>query len=92
MNGRKTRFTEADFSIVMTQQRTKYINREISWLAFNDRVLQEAEDPAVPLLERLRFLGIYSNNQDEFFRVRVATVRRIAKLGQTVKEFVGDPD
>ena len=76
----------------MTQQRTKYINREISWLAFNDRVLQEAEDPAVPLLERLRFLGIYSNNQDEFFRVRVATVRRIAKLGQTVKEFVGDPD
>jgi polyphosphate kinase len=92
LNGRKTRFTEADFSIVMTQQRTKYINREISWLAFNDRVLQEAEDPAVPLLERLRFLGIYSNNQDEFFRVRVATVRRIAKLGQTVKEFVGDPD
>lgn len=75
----------------MSTPKSKYINREISWLAFNDRVLQEAEDASVPLLERLRFLGIYSNNQDEFFRVRVATVRRIAKLGKKVKEFVGDP-
>ncbi len=75
----------------MSNSSLKYINRELSWLAFNERVLQEAEDPSVPLLERLRFLGIYSNNQDEFFRVRVATVRRIAKLGHTVKEFVGEP-
>jgi len=58
----------------------KFINREISWLYFNDRVLQEAEDKKVPVIERMRFLGIFSNNLDEFFRVRVATLRRLMKL------------
>jgi len=68
------------------------INRDIRWLSFNARVLQEAEDPTVPLLERIRFLGIYSNNRDEFFKVRVATIRRMARLGKKAKEILGtDP-
>ena len=59
--------------------------RDISWLSFNARVLQEANDPAVPLRERLRFLGIFSNNLDEFFRVRVATLKRMTELGTKVQ-------
>ncbi|NPA42646.1 MAG: polyphosphate kinase 1 [Chlorobi bacterium] len=60
-------------------QRKKYINRDISWLSFNERVLQEASDPRVPLLERLRFVGIFSNNMDEFFKVRYAKIQRISQ-------------
>jgi len=64
----------------MAVKKNKYINREISWLSFNDRVLQEANDNDVPLIERLKFLGIFSSNLDEFFRVRVATLKRLLLL------------
>ncbi len=61
--------------------KNRYLNREISWLDFNARVLQESSDIKVPIIERLRFLGIFSNNLDEFFQVRYATVKRIAESG-----------
>ncbi|PRZ19800.1 polyphosphate kinase 1 [Flavobacterium granuli] len=67
----------------------KYIDREKSWLAFNARVLQEAADDSVPLLDRLRFLGIFSNNLDEFFRVRFAAIRRLSLSGKSGEKILG---
>jgi polyphosphate kinase len=67
-----------------------YIDREKSWLAFNARVLQEAADENVPLLDRLRFLGIFSNNLDEFFRVRYAAIRRMTLEKIDTKPMLGD--
>lgn len=65
----------------MPLNKQKTIARDISWLSFNARVLQEAADETVPLRERIRFLGIFSNNLDEFFRVRVATLKRMTQFG-----------
>ena len=67
----------------------KYTDREKSWLAFNARVLQEAADETVPLLDRLRFLGIFSNNLDEFFRVRFAAIRRLSLSGVSGEKILG---
>lgn len=67
-------------------------NRDLSWLSFNYRVLQEAKDPRVPLFERIKFLAIYSSNLDEFFRVRVAGIRSLLKISKsTQKELYFDP-
>lgn len=71
----------------MTENR--YIDREKSWLSFNARVLQEAGDSSVPLLDRLRFLGIFSNNLDEFFRVRFAAIRRLSLSGVSGEKILG---
>ena len=72
--------TKASQNVSTTKSRQLYIDRELSWLNFNERVLLEAGDPTVPVLERLNFLGIFSNNMDEFYRVRVALLKRLANL------------
>ncbi|RNC88596.1 MAG: polyphosphate kinase 1 [Allomuricauda sp.] len=76
----------------MAKEKNEYVNREISWLHFNERVLQESADKNVPLIERLRFLGIFSNNLDEFFKVRYATVKRIVDAGKKGKSVLGGED
>jgi polyphosphate kinase len=74
---------------VSKEVENRYQNRELSWLQFNARVLQEAEDNTVPLIERLRFLGIFSNNLDEFFKVRYATIKRIIQAGKDARSQLG---
>src|SRR3954470_14238606 len=69
--------------------RSNYFNRELSWLDFDERVLHEALDPRTPLLERVKFLAIFSSNLDEFFMVRVAGLRRQIAAGVTLPSFDG---
>jgi polyphosphate kinase len=75
----------------MAKRQQKIINRELSWLAFNERVLQESQDKKhVPLIERIRFLGIFSNNLDEFFKVRVATIKRMIDVQEGKQRVEGE--
>ena len=69
----------------------RYFPKELSWLSFNERVLQEAKDPSNPVIERMRFLGIYSNNMDEFFQVRVADVKG-GRLNTVIGGCLSPPD
>ena len=71
------------------QMNKNYLPKEISWLSFNERVLQEADNKDVPLLERFKFMGIYSSNLDEYFRVRVATLKRVSILETKSKNILG---
>jgi polyphosphate kinase len=68
------------------KSKSNFIEKELSWISFNERVLQEAENPDVPEVQRLRYLGIFSNNLDEFFRVRVADVSRLAAFSASKEE------
>ena len=71
---------------VETSSEMPYFQRDMSWLSFNHRVLQEAKDPLVPLYEKIKFLAIYSSNLDEFFRVRVAQHRSLIRLSKKTKK------
>ncbi|MET4080142.1 polyphosphate kinase [Pedobacter sp. UYP30] len=73
----------------MSKKHIPFVNREISWLYFNERVLQEAADETVPLIERIKFLSIYSSNLEEFYRVRVSTLARLTNLNVKAKTLLG---
>jgi len=77
----------------LPDKKSRYFPKELSWLSFNEHVLQEAKDPANPVIERMHFLRISSNNMDEFFQIRVADVKRrilLSHLHQSSSKFEND--
>src|SRR5436309_5778194 len=76
--------TSAERPVVALDDPSLYLNRELSWLEFNHRVLEEAQDPQVPLLERVKFLAIFGSNLDEFFMVRVGGLQQKMQAGIVV--------
>src|SRR6201996_5659634 len=68
-------------SVLAATDTKKYFNRDLSWLSFNLRVLEESQDPQLPLVEKIKFIAIHSSNLDEFYRVRVAYLEALSKLG-----------
>ena len=74
---------------IIEDPRGRLIDRELSWLAFNERVLELAEDTEIPLLERCRFLAIFSSNLDDFYMIRVATLKRKIESGSTKANTAG---
>ena len=82
----------SEISLGVSSGEERYVNRELSWLSFNERVLQEAESSSVPLLERIKFLAIFSSNLDEFFRVRVASLKSLLAIRRKKRKKKGlDP-
>src|SRR5690606_3116859 len=71
---------------MLTQDETRFRHRDLNWLSFNERVLQEAEDHANPLYERIKFLAIFSLNLDEYFRVRVSQLRQIKRVEKSIRK------
>lgn len=81
--------TDTQLKLEKVENNIPQVHRDISWLSFNYRVLQEAKDPNVPLIERIKFIAIYSSNLSEFFKVRIASHRNVLNASKKAKKKSG---